>query len=365
MERVKEVEELCEEKTALTAGYGGKDKKRQAIIKKLQEDLDMKNNSEKVETEKARQFKNQIDKQKNDNDKLRTELIEKNETIFEFENEAALKNRHKHDKREKQNWDQEIDNLLQENASLKNKFYEQERETKILDEKISELRGDHKDTLEICDDLKFQISTLHTEKKDLELQSESLRESYDLLISKNSDIGNFTELNELRIREQELVIKVKMLDTELGQMKHQYKDFSGRMEHIYGDSQHRVEAENSTLKKSQKQYLSKIEQLNLQLRAFSDEIRILNTEKEHLKMAGPAELRISELETEISYFRKEQAGHVLLKEQYDSLLDNIMQLKHDKNELGEQFGKKFRDMDHALTEKEKYIDELGKDCSES
>lgn len=173
MERVKEVEELCEEKTVLTAGYGGKDKKRQAIIKKLQEDLDMKNNSEKVETEKARQFKNQIDKLKNDNDKLRTELIEKNETIFEFENEAALKNRHKHDKREKQNWDQEIDNLLQENASLKNKFYEQERETKILDEKISELRGDHKDTLEICDDLKFKISTLHTEKKDLELQSES------------------------------------------------------------------------------------------------------------------------------------------------------------------------------------------------
>jgi chromosome segregation ATPase len=310
MERVKEVEELFEEKAALTAGYGGKDKKRQAIIKKLQEDLDMKNNSEKVETEKARQFKNHIDKLKNDNDKLRTELIEKNETIFEFENEAALKNRHKHDKREKQSWDQEIDNLLQENASLKNKFYEQERETKILDEKISELRGDHKDTLEICDDLKFQISTLHTEKKDLELQSESLRESYDLLISKNSDIGNFTELNELRIREQELVIKVKMLDTELEQMKHQYKDFSGRMEHIYGDSQHRVEAENSTLKKSQKQYLSKIEQLTLQLRAFSDEIRILNTEKEHLKMAGPAELRISELETEITYFRKEQAGHV-------------------------------------------------------
>lgn len=101
-----------------------------------------------------------------------------------------------------------------------------------------------------------------------------------------------------------------MLDTELEQMKHQYKDFSGRMEHIYGDSQLRVEAENSTLKKSQKQYLSKIEQLTLQLRAFSDEIRILNTEKEHLKMAGPAELRISELETEITYFRKEQAGHV-------------------------------------------------------
>lgn len=113
-------------------------------------------------------------------------------------------------------------------------------------------------------------------------------------------------MHELRIREQELLVKVKMLEAELEKTKSHYKDFSSRMEIIYSETNKRMEQENKDLKIEKRLYLDKIEELSIQLRAFGDEIKLLRTQvgRAEIKDINPSESIKAELEAELKILSK-------------------------------------------------------------
>ena len=141
-------------------------------------------------------------------------------------------------------YDKEIDELIQENAMFKNKYYEQERERNLLIEELASFEKQKEDWGLEVENLHLEIADL---KKAIRAETEEknkAKENYNVIMHRNGDMS-FNEVSELKIREQELLVRNKMLDTELASTKQQYKDFSNRMENLYGDTQHRIERENS------------------------------------------------------------------------------------------------------------------------
>ena len=58
------------------------------------------------------------------------------------------------------------------------------------------------------------------------------------------------------------------------------------------------------LKKEKNDYLDKIEELSIQLRAFGDEIKHLRQQISQNEIRDPAEARVAELEAELKFLSK-------------------------------------------------------------
>merc|ERR1711884_116770 len=106
------------------------------VMRKMEEDHNELRAREKVEIEKNKTLKQQLDRLKKENEEIQNDRTELEMKIFTYENEKMSKHVHKVDSKTIEAYDKEIDELIQENATFKNKYYEQDRERVILEEEI-------------------------------------------------------------------------------------------------------------------------------------------------------------------------------------------------------------------------------------
>lgn len=252
--KIKELDDLRDEGECKVQDVVRNERNVYTMHKKLEEDLEEKKNQERIFIDQVRLLTDRTKKLKTDNDKLLNELQAEKDTVYRLKNPVTNLNKEREREMTAKHNEEELNEMIQENTKIKNENYEYKREFDLMNNKIDENSRDISKLQAIRDDLELKVNQHEKEKRDHLIEMDSMNDRLQYFVKRNGDDVKNLENEDLRIKEQNLIIRAKILEKELEDTRKNTKDYTNKMEEIYGGTNQRVEKENLDLKREKKLY---------------------------------------------------------------------------------------------------------------